>query len=509
MLIPLCLNIENYTKILLKVKYKLGFISIEYAIFLYNLADKFNSKKKYQIVEVLLSELMDVYLLAIQKNTPKMDIDERNVFFSKLHFVQPYIYSFLSQSCIHSSEFIKRCFEFRLMVKWTMVETKDQLMKRKVSFEELRDLLKGDEMIVEIVHFREVISSVRGTFYCLFFVITSEAIDAPMMIVLKNGTEQYGLFHGDYMKALMKKSIDFLSHDRYWGHIEAIAPNIIKAFVSTDGIYRYINLNSLQTKRGKYLFDEKEIILCHDLRNLIYTRTQAQEYPQKAIFLGNPVFYNKEDEGRDKPLREFLPDISATENEVRRSADILDKAGWETQVFTGEDVTKEIFNSTSEIGLLHLATHGLFRGFPRKDSLAGDYMYASGLFLSHPYQYSEENKEFNVSDDGYLFGKDILTMDLNNAELVVLSACESGVAVQSNTGESYGFQRTFFHAGAKSIILSLWKVDDDLTLELMTTFYSNWVITGDKILSFRSAQQQIKAKHSHPFYWACFILVIG
>jgi len=98
-------------------------------------------------------------------------------------------------------------------------------------------------------------------------------------------------------------------------------------------------------------------------------------------------------------------------------------------------------------------------------------------------------------------------MNLNTLDLVVLSACDSGSGAQINAGESFGFQRTFFLAGAKTLIMSLWSVEDKITTEFMISFYSNWVKNGDKFLSFRLAQQQIKTKYRYPFYWGGFIIM--
>jgi CHAT domain-containing protein len=109
-------------------------------------------------------------------------------------------------------------------------------------------------------------------------------------------------------------------------------------------------------------------------------------------------------------------------------------------------------------------------------------------------------------------------MNLSNTELVVLSACETGLGdIQGNEGV-YGLQRAFKIAGAKYLIMSLWQVPDFQTQELMTTFYSLWIPSAAEAMAgktdkmtvpdaFRSAQKTMKEKYKDPFLWAGFVLV--
>jgi CHAT domain-containing protein len=111
-------------------------------------------------------------------------------------------------------------------------------------------------------------------------------------------------------------------------------------------------------------------------------------------------------------------------------------------------------------------------------------------------------------DDGILTAYEISQMDLRNTELVVLSACETGLGdVQGNEGV-YGLQRAFKMAGAKYLVMSLWQVPDYQTQQLMSSFYGFWM-DGKMAIpeAFRSAQKAMRAKFKDPFYWAGFVLV--
>ena len=92
-----------------------------------------------------------------------------------------------------------------------------------------------------------------------------------------------------------------------------------------------------------------------------------------------------------------------------------------------------------------------------------------------------------------------------DADIVTLSACETGLSKIASGDDLVGLTRGFLYAGSSSIVASLWKVDDRATAELMTRFYKE-LPGSDKVEALRKAQLETKKNYPHPYYWASFQL---
>ncbi|TAF31072.1 MAG: CHAT domain-containing protein, partial [Cytophagales bacterium] len=130
----------------------------------------------------------------------------------------------------------------------------------------------------------------------------------------------------------------------------------------------------------------------------------------------------------------------------------------------------------------------------------------SGLLLAGCSNYAKA-EEKPQTEDGILTALEAANLELDETDLVVLSACETGLGdVKAGEGV-YGLQRAFRVAGAKSILISLWKVDDAATQKLMTSFYKNLSKLGNARLAFKAAQKEIRKEYPDPYFWGAFVLV--
>ena len=171
--------------------------------------------------------------------------------------------------------------------------------------------------------------------------------------------------------------------------------------------------------------------------------------------------------------------------------------------------------------IIHIGTHGFY--YTIKDSLIyGRFLpneakerplLRSGLFMAGANRRYQGKAIPRGADDGILTAQEVSTLDLSGLDLVTLSACETGQGEIDIDGV-FGLQRGFKMASAQSILMSLWKVDDEATCLLMTEFYKNWISEGkSKHDSLELAKQAVRSHKekgwNDPKYWAAFILLDG
>ncbi|MDZ7650507.1 MAG: CHAT domain-containing protein [Cytophagales bacterium] len=100
-----------------------------------------------------------------------------------------------------------------------------------------------------------------------------------------------------------------------------------------------------------------------------------------------------------------------------------------------------------------------------------------------------------------------MSLNLDQTDLVVLSACETGLGEISNGEGVYGLQRAFLVAGAKVLIMSMFKVDDAATQELILNFYRKWLATNNIRQSFIDAKKELRVDYPEPIYWGSFVMI--
>jgi tetratricopeptide (TPR) repeat protein len=143
---------------------------------------------------------------------------------------------------------------------------------------------------------------------------------------------------------------------------------------------------------------------------------------------------------------------------------------------------------------------GRFKGSPPENPLL-----RSGLALAGVNTWLRRGNPPTAAEDGLLTAEDVIGLDLRATELVVLSACDTGLG-DIHTGEGvFGLRRAFVLAGARTLVMSLWKVPDEPTRELMENFYGRLLAGQGRAEALRDAQLTIKVKYPEPFYWGAFI----
>jgi CHAT domain-containing protein len=135
-------------------------------------------------------------------------------------------------------------------------------------------------------------------------------------------------------------------------------------------------------------------------------------------------------------------------------------------------------------------------------------LFRSALLLADAGRTMVSGGSSNPENDGFLNAYELLALSLENTEVVALSACETGLGEVQNGEGVYGLQRAFLIAGARNLLLSLWKVDDEATRDFMVNFYRQWLGMRLPIAeAFWATQKEMRKARPQPYFWGSFVLV--
>lgn len=403
-----------------------------------------------------------------------------------------------------------------------------QDVTQEIDWRKVQSKLKEDQAAVEIIRARKFGSKplpgnigkriyyfTDSVFY-LVLIITNEAI-RPEGFILRGGSDLESRYLNYYRNTIKEKLQDTLSYRMFWKPIQERLANYNKVFLSADGVFNQINLNSLYNPESqKYVLDETDLVLVTNTKDLLIPeRSPLSKY---ASLYGRPAYsYEKQSEqitavntgtdGKrslfDRDLKEFttqdFSDLPGTQNEINNVSEILKSYGWKVNSYLGIEASETNLKSINSPAVLHIATHGFF--------LAGGNQSANSMIRSGIVLSGIKNKDDQSFEDGVLTAYEATNLNLEQTQLVVLSACETGLGEVRNGEGVYGLQRGFKVAGAHNLLMSLWKIDDYATAFLMTEFYNAWSENADIHAAFRKAQQLLRNKYDHPYYWASFILL--
>ena len=395
--------------------------------------------------------------------------------------------------------------------------------KKASGWQDIAAALGPSEACVEIIRFNKFNGPIQDTAVYYAALVLKKGIVSPYLVIFRNGNDMENAQIQAYRKAMQNSAKKAPFYNTFWGEIGEKTKDIKTIYASLDGVYNQISLNTLQKNEGGFLVDEKDIYYITNSNELIGMKKAAQQKTspfgsKKAVLFGNPHYAK----GLDMNLvkQSPLPELPGTAVEVQKVSQILKAVNWTQEIYKRDDATKDKVRAVKSPTVLHIATHGFFLSdLPDADGnkvfgiepvkAAQNPLLRSGLMFSGADNTIQQLGQTGSSekDDGILNAYEALMLNLENTELVVLSACETGLGETKNGEGVYGLQRAFRIAGTSALMISLWEVSDEVTQKLMTSFYINWTQLKDKHKAFLKAQQEIKAKNPEPFFWGAFILV--
>lgn len=401
-----------------------------------------------------------------------------------------------------------------------------------ITWRDVQKTLANDEAAVEIIRYRHFDRYLRDSVIYAALILTTETRSTPHLVIFPNGNFLEGRAIRYYKNAITAKLEDKLSYQNFWAPLNASLQGKKRVYLSLDGVFNQINLNTLANDKGQFLVEEKNLTVVSNTKDLLFlkSRRAKRSLQTNAALFGYPKYFIgkdriKEKLGRQRELNldelddrdeSGIAELPGTEKEIEEVQAILASKEWITENFMYDNATEKALKSVNYPRVLHIATHGFFideleTSSGLKLGAATEYarqnpLLRSGLLLSGAANFIQNDFRLD-EENGILTAYEAANLNLDNTDLVVLSACETGKGEVQNGEGVYGLQRAFQTAGAQAIIMSLWKVDDAATQELMTSFYQNWVTGKTKAEAFRLAQLQLKSKYNHPYYWGAFVMM--
>ena len=335
-----------------------------------------------------------------------------------------------------------------------------------------------------------------------------------------------------------------------------------EVFFSPDGVLSFVPMEVLTMEDGRFLIEEYAFNYVTSGRDVMNFGSQSGK-PGPSLVLGDPDFdlqkggmqrtqvvrnnsSAKKGYTRSMDLRGMVFDpLPATRKEAEAVYAMISENERKTKLRLGPQALENALLSVKKPRILHLATHGFFLSDQELDALQqmgssrGVSLQKKGvppgtdMMASKPNSLSKTNVSYenpllrtglalagannalNAKDPrdstGIFTAEKVLSMDLEGTELVVLSACETGMG-KAKSGEGvYGLRRAFLQAGSKSLVMSMWPVPDKETLELMEVFYKNLgsgMNRGQALRKALLAQKKTVADRygqPNPFYWGAFV----
>ncbi|MBO7052357.1 MAG: CHAT domain-containing protein, partial [Prevotella sp.] len=380
--------------------------------------------------------------------------------------------------------------------------------------------------------------------------------DRYFALVIKKGYKaphMIPLFKGEEIKAIDKNEIYTTSalSNLLWKPMEEELEGITNVYFSPIGALHNIGIEYLPMEDGMNISEKYNLCRLSSTRQLTIERQKPSDWnavlyggiqydADTSILMDENRQYDIGDDERITPeshnpaienssVRGGCGYLSGTRVEVENISSTFDSDAIMYQKYIGISGTEESFKSLSgtKPNVLHIATHGFYwtetdaekikRIHEEMQFLNSDNtdrtteedkaMTRSGLMLAGSNRTIKGEKLPPNVDDGILTAKEISKLDFRGLDLVVLSACQTALGDISGSEGVFGLQRAFKKAGAQTLLMSLWKVNDTATEMLMSEFYQNLVLGKTKRQSFIEAQSWLRDIDPDPNHWAAFIML--
>lgn len=415
------------------------------------------------------------------------------------------------------------------------------------SFKDVQNSLLDNEVAIEFIFLPQVTIPIEDSKMSYSALILTKQNDSPKLVSLctEDDLEKILCLHDSTLQSdpnLLYSTTNRALYEKIWGNIEPFISNGAKVFYSPTGYLSRINLSAIYD--GVQRLSEKYDFYEVSTTAIIGERMKTRDTNNGKIIIYGDVNYNEDTETMEQvaySYKTYSPGtqlatrsisrgswdlLPGTKDEIDSISNIVRSKVNSLQVYNMNNANEESFKALNRKSpdIIHIATHGFFypgysRGQIKYFNTLGNYtagdrhmLYSGLLFAGANNAWLGKTIKEGV-EDGILTADEISRIDLSNTNLVVLSACDTGLGDINKIDGVFGLQRGFKRAGVNSILMSLWKVDDEATKILMVEFYKNLMRGKTKHQSLKDAQRYLchidNGKYDNPEYWASFIMLDG
>ncbi len=381
---------------------------------------------------------------------------------------------------------------------------------KKITYENIQKTLGPNDIAMEMVRYRHFDHTFTDSIVYVGLYVKNDN-SKPKAVKLKEGYRLENRFYKYYRNSMISKTSDEYSYKVFWEPIQQAIGQYASIYLSPDGVYNQVNLESMLTPEGKYVIDNSNIVIVSNTKELYLRRLKSKREStvNTASIFGNPTFY------LTASVDDPIASLPGTEKEANELDQLLVQNGWKTNEYLEAAATEEEVKEQDNPKIFHIATHGFWAP---ADAVTDDLLSSeaeknnnpllkTGLLLKGAGDLMKKTKYNYNLENGILTAYEAMSLNLDKTDLVVLSACETGLGEVSNGEGVYGLQRAFLVAGAKILVMSMFKVDDEATQKLILNFYKKWLATGNLRGSFTDAKKELRLEYPEPINWGAFMMI--
>ena len=396
---------------------------------------------------------------------------------------------------------------------------RENMRQWNITWDSVRAALKPNQVAIE---YMSALLSEDSTMYCAL--LLRDTCSYPIMIPLFEEKEVTSLLHNsteDTTNINTTYKYDGNGAQLFeliWSKVQPYLNSNEEVFISPTGLLHQVALENLPYDSMQTMMDVYNIVRLSSTRELVFHKdyiahTTATLYGGIKYGVTPDVMYANNLKYRGDIDRDGVKELPGTKHEMEVIAPVLRAKSIDVHIYSGDTANEESFKALSgqKQNILHIGTHGFYwtdstaqrAAYFKQRTLSIDNdrygpmtidpLNRCGLlFAGASTAISGDAHRLQEGvQDGVLTAKEISLLDLREADIVVLSACETGLGDVTGDGV-FGLQRAFKMAGVRTILMSLWKVDDDATRVFMTSFYRNLCDGQSKREAFRNAQQEVR-----------------